>query len=104
MIAGQEDVAPRESPPRLIRVVDRPVNAVAETELAGEIESEPAGGELIVAGADLIDNRAVVGRRELAGDGLFHVEALTEDERGSGHLPDYRRPRVTAGLNRGRRA
>ena len=101
--AGQEDVPPRESPPRLIGVVDSPVDAVAEAEFAGEVQREPAGGELIVAGADLVDDGAVVGRRELACDGLFHVEALTEDERGSGHLPDYRRPRVTAGLNRGHR-
>ena len=103
-LAGQEDVPSREPPPRLVGVIDRPVDAVTEPEFPGEVQREPAGRKVIAAGADLVDDRAVVGRRELACDGLFHVEALTEDERGSGHLPDYRRPRVTAGPNRGRRA
>ena len=46
--------------------------------------------------ADFVHHRAVVCRRELSGDGLLHVEALAEDQGGSGHLPDYRRPAVTA--------
>ena len=35
----------------------------------------------VVAGADLVDERAVVRRGQLARDGLLHVEALAEDER-----------------------
>ena len=34
-----------------------------------------------VVGADLVDDGAVVGGGQLAGDGLFHVEALAEDQR-----------------------
>ena len=41
-LAGQEDVAAGKPAPRLIGVVDRPIDAVAEAELAGEMEREPA--------------------------------------------------------------
>ena len=80
-LAGQEDVAPGEPPARLVGVVDGAVDAVAEAELAREVDGQAAGFELIVVGADVVDDRAVVGGGQLAGDGLLHVEALAEDQR-----------------------
>ncbi len=40
--AGQEDGAVREAAPRLVGVVDGPIDAVAEAELAREMNGEPA--------------------------------------------------------------
>ena len=79
-LAGQEDVAIGEAAPRLVGVVDRAIHAVAEAELAGEVHRQAAGLVPEVVGADLFDDRAVVGRGQLAGDGLLHVEALAEDQ------------------------
>ena len=42
-LAGQEDVAAGEPPARLIGVVDRAIDAVAEAELAREMDGQPAG-------------------------------------------------------------
>ena len=39
----------------------------------------------VVAGAHLVDERAVVRRRQLTRDGRLHVEALAEDEGLRGH-------------------
>ena len=79
--AGEEDVAAGEPRDRLVGVVDRAIDAVAEAELAREVEREAALVVAEAAGADLVDERAVVRRGELARDGLFHVEALAEDQR-----------------------
>ena len=84
-LAGEEDVAPGEARHRLVGVVDGAIDAVAEAELAGEMDGEPALLVAVVAGADLVDERAVVRGGELARDGLFHVEALAEDEGLRGH-------------------
>ena len=40
--AGQEDGAVREAAPRLVGVVDGAIDAVAEAELAREMDGEPA--------------------------------------------------------------
>ena len=85
-LAGQKDVAVGEAPPCLIRIVDRPIDAVAEAELARQMDREPARAVLEIPRTNVVDDPAVVRRRELAGDGLFHVEALAENERlGGGH-------------------
>ena len=47
----------------------------------GVVDRQAAGVVAEVAGPDAIDDRAVVGRGELAGDGLLHVEALAENQR-----------------------
>ena len=80
-LAGEKDVAAGEARDRLVGVVDGAIDAVAEAELAGEVEREPPLVVAEVAGADLVDEGAVVRGGELARDGLFHVEALAEDER-----------------------
>ena len=41
--AGEEDVALGEAAPRLVGVVDRAIDAVAEPELAREMDGQPAG-------------------------------------------------------------
>jgi hypothetical protein len=40
--AGQEDLAIREARARLIRVVDRAIDAIAEPELAREMDEQAA--------------------------------------------------------------
>ncbi len=86
-LAGEEDVALREPAPGLIGVVDGTVDAVAEAELAGQVQGEPAGDMAIVRCPHGIDEAAVIGSRELSSNGLLHVEALAEDQRfGGGHV------------------
>src|SRR5215203_2580492 len=80
-LAGQEDVAAGEPAPRLVGIVDRAVDAVAEPELACEADAQTARLVAIAVGAYAIDDRAVVGGGQLAGDRLFHVEALAENQR-----------------------
>src|SRR5205085_4807590 len=80
-LAGQEYRAAGETPPGLVRIIDCALHAVTEAELAREMEHEAARFEAEVVGADAIDERAVVRRRELTGNGLLHVEALAENQR-----------------------
>ena len=56
------------------------IDAVAEPKFAGEMDDQPAARELEVARAHTIDEPAIVGRRELARDGFFHVEALAKNQ------------------------
>ncbi len=87
-LAGQEDVPSGEAAARLIRVIDRAVHSVTESELAREVNRDAAGGVLVVVAAHAIDDGAVVGRRQLPGDGVLHVEAFAEDQRlGRRHVP-----------------
>ena len=76
-----------KAPPGLVGVVHRAVDAVAEPELAREMDGQPAGVVAVVVRPDAVDDRAVVGGRQFPGDGLLHVEALAEDQRlgGTGH-------------------
>jgi hypothetical protein len=46
----------------------------------GEVDGQPARLETVVVGADVVHDGAVVGRRQFAGNGLLHVEALAEDQ------------------------
>ena len=78
--AGQEDAPVGKPLARLIGVVDRAIDAVAEAELLREVDREAAGAPDEPGGADLVDDGAVVCRRQLAGDGLLHVEALAENQ------------------------
>jgi hypothetical protein len=79
-LAGQEDAPRRELEPRLVGVVHRPVHAVTEAELAGQVDGEAAGVVAVVPGLDVGDQVAVVTGGELAGDLALEVEALLEDE------------------------
>ncbi len=79
-LAGEEHALVRELQPRLVGVVDGPVDAVAEAELAGEVHGEPALLVAVVAGLDAGDQFAVVVRGELAGDLALEVEPLLEDQ------------------------
>ncbi len=78
--AGEEDVPAGKPGDRLVGVVDGAIDAVAETEFPREMHREPAGLAAEPGSADLVDEPAVVRGGELSGHGLFHVEALPEDE------------------------
>ncbi len=83
-LAGQEDAAIGKALARLIRVVDRAVHAVTESELAREMNGEPPLAKLKVFRFDLLDEIAVVVLIQLGRDHVFQVEALAKHERG-GH-------------------
>src|SRR5262249_58741933 len=78
--AGQKDPAVAEPLARLIRVVDRTIDAVAEAELTREVYRQPASDMTKVVGFDLFDQRAVVVLREVAGDGIFEIETFAENQ------------------------
>ncbi len=84
-LAGEKDVAPGEPRDRLVGIVDGAVDAVAETELAGQVNGEATLLVAVVARAHFVDQSAVVRGGQLTRDGLFHVEALAEDEGLCGH-------------------
>ena len=66
---GQEDPPVRELLPRLVRVLDRAVHAVAEPELAGQLQAEVAGAGRMVQGAQAVDHAARVALGEDGTDG-----------------------------------
>ena len=66
---------------RLIGVVDRAVDAVAEAELAREMDREPPDAIGEVVGLDLVDELAVIALGQHAGDGMLQVEAFAENQR-----------------------
>ena len=80
-LAGQIDRPFREPPARLIRVVHRPVDSVAEPELASEMDAQPLLVPLVVGGPDPVDERAVVVGGQLTGDLLLQREPLAEHRR-----------------------
>ena len=71
-----------KTPARLIRVVHGAVHAVAEAELAGEVDGEPAGPVREIVRLDAFDDFAVVVLGQHAGDGTLQVEPFPENERG----------------------
>ncbi len=79
----------REAPPRLVRVVNRAIDAVAEAELAREVDGQPAGPVGEVVGLDAIDEVAVIAVGQHAGDGMLQIEAFPEDDAGHGVRSDY---------------
>ena len=89
--AGEEHLTVGEALARLIGVVDRAIHAVAEAELAREVDGQSARAEREVIRLDLLDDGAVVVLGQPAGDGLLEVETLAEDEgsqRSAGELAD----------------
>ena len=78
--AGQMDGAIRKPLARLVRIVDRAVDAVAEAELTGEMDRQPPGAKREVVRLDAIDDYAVVVLGQHAGDGILQVETFAEDE------------------------
>ncbi len=101
-LAGQEHAAFGKPLARLIRVVDGAVDAVAEPELARQMDREPAAAEREVVGLDGVDERAVVVVGQAPGDGLLQVEALAKNE--GGHPSECRRCRGRAASARRSRA
>ncbi len=80
-LAGQKHTLVRKTLARLVGVVDGAIDAVAEAELAREMDGQPSGAIREIVGLDVIDDRAVIVLGEHAGDGMLQIEAFTEDER-----------------------
>ena len=79
--AGEIDRPIGEALARLVRVVDRPVDAVAESELAREVNGEAARAVHEIVGLDLLDERAVIAVGEQASHGLLQVQSFAKDQR-----------------------
>jgi hypothetical protein len=80
-LAGEKHLAIREALARLIRVVDGAVDAIAEAELAREVNGETARRVLVVGFLDRRDEVAVITLGEDVRDLVFEVEAFPEDQR-----------------------
>ena len=78
-LAGQEHVAVGEAFARLIRVIDRPIDTVAEPEFTREMQRQPAGTKDEIVRLDPIDERTMVIVGQHAGDGMLQIEAFAED-------------------------
>src|SRR5262249_23938734 len=79
--ARQEDGAIGKALARLVGIVHRAIDAVAEPELARKMDRETSRAIGEVLRLDLLDDVAVVVVGQHAGDGVLQVEALAEDER-----------------------
>ena len=64
----------------MIGVVDGAIDPIAKPEFMREKDREAARLVDESRRADLVDKGAVIGRRQIGSDGLFHVEAFAEDE------------------------
>ena len=79
-----DDLADEKNPPigefpaRLVGVLDRALDAVAEAEFAGEPDRDVPDHERVVVRAQLVDDPPVVVRRELVLDLRLEPEALPE--------------------------
>ena len=77
-LAHQEQAAVRKLGARLVGVLDRAVDAVAEPELAGQPEGEVADGEGVAAAPDRVHDAAVVVGGERPLDRPLQPEAAPE--------------------------
>ena len=78
-LARQEDARVRKALARLVRVVDRAVDPVAEPELPGQVECQASGAPDEPLGAHGIDQGAVIRRGELTRDRLLEVQPLAKN-------------------------
>ena len=83
--AGQEDAAVGKPLTRLVRVVDGAIDAVAESELAREMNGEAARLMLEVVRLDLLDELAVIVLVQLGRDRVFQVEPFSKRRAIRGH-------------------
>src|SRR4051812_13883930 len=77
-LAGQVDRAIREARTRLVRVIHRAIHAVAEAELAREMQCQPSRYVRVACPFDAIDQVAVIALGQLSGDGVLEIETLPE--------------------------
>src|SRR5690606_31270400 len=80
-LAGEVHAAVRKAAAGLVRVVHRAIDAVAEAELARQVDEETSGAVLIPGRADVVHQLTVIARGEHVGDLVFEVESLAEDQR-----------------------
>jgi hypothetical protein len=78
-LAGQEDLTIGKPVTSLIRVVDRAGDALAEAELAREMDDEPPGPELVLRFLDGGHQAAAVAAGEDVRDFVLEVEAFFKD-------------------------
>jgi hypothetical protein len=77
-LAGEEDAPVGELLPRLVGVLDRALDAVAEAELAGQLQGHGAGPRPVPELPQAVHHRAVVVLREDGPDGRLESEPLLE--------------------------
>ena len=80
-LAGEKHAAVRKPLARLVGVIDRAVDAVAEPELTREMNREASGPVLEVVRLDLLDEIAVIVLVQLGRDRVFQVEPFSKHER-----------------------
>jgi hypothetical protein len=76
--AREVDRTFRKATPCLVRVVDGPIDPVAEAELAGEVDGQAAGRVLVCGVLDIVDDPAVIVLRQLCGDRVFETESFSK--------------------------
>jgi hypothetical protein len=69
--AGQEDASVGKALARLVGVINRSIDPIAEAELTGEMDRQPTRPMGVIVGFDLFDDRAVVAVRKHAGHGVL---------------------------------
>src|SRR5207253_2017793 len=79
-LAGQDDRTIGETPARLVGIVHGAIDAVAEAELAREMDRQPAGRIAVLALLDRRDESAVIALRERSGDFVLEVESFAENQ------------------------
>ena len=103
-LAGEKDLAIRKPASRLVRVIDRAIDAIAEAELVCEVNGQPTDVVAEPGRAHAVDDGAVVLGGQLGRDRILQVEAFAKNERGhragraflptQRRLPHARRQRV----------
>ena len=78
-LSGQVDLFVRKLLACLVGVVHCAIHAITEAEFASEVQRQPARLADEAARFQLFDDSAVIGRRQLTGNGVFEIESLTED-------------------------
>src|SRR6478752_4946633 len=77
-LAGQIDRTVREARPRLVRVIHGAIHAVAEAELAREVQCQSPRCVRVACRFDAIDQVAVIALCQLSGDSVLEIETLPE--------------------------
>jgi hypothetical protein len=89
-LAEEKGAAIGEAPARLVGILDRPIDAVAEAELPGELDADVSGTGLITELFEPLDDGAAVSSREIGANLSREAEALLKVYLGHGsvRIPD----------------
>jgi hypothetical protein len=80
-LAGEKHPAIGKLLARLVRVIHGAIDAVAEAELAREMNGQAPGSIDEPGLTDVVDDAAVIGRRQFGLDGRLEVETLAKNNR-----------------------